>query len=132
MVTYISIISSRAGITGVLLVLVLMVMYIFASQTARRYMHTTFWIVHKLFIVLYGLMIIHGLMWLTQKPNFYCYFVGPITLFIADKILSVTRRKMKLNIVSADLLPSSKSISHQLTSLYANYFGSNSLWLDFK
>lgn len=94
--------------TGVLLVLTLMVMYIFASQTARRYMHSTFWIVHKLFIVLYMLMIIHGLMWLTQKPNFYYYFIGPITMFIADKSLSITRRKMKLNIISADLLPSSE------------------------
>lgn len=96
------------GITGVLLVLTLMIMYIFASQTARRYMHNTFWIVHKLFIVLYILMSIHGLKWLTQKPNFISYFVGPVILFVIDKVLSATRRKMKLKVIKGDALPSSK------------------------
>lgn len=91
-----------------LLVLTLMIMYIFASQTARRYMHNTFWIVHKLYIVLYVLMSIHGLMWLTQKPNFISFFIGPCILFIIDKVISATRQKMKLKVIKADLLPSSK------------------------
>lgn len=95
-----------SGLTGVLLVLVLMLMYIFASQRARQYMHNTFWMFHKLFIVLYGLLILHGLMWLTQKPNFYAYFVGPAILFTADRIMSVSRRKIKLDIIHADILPS--------------------------
>lgn len=92
-----------------LLVLVLMLMYIFASQTARQYMHNTFWMFHKLFVVLYTLLILHGLMWLTQKPNFYAHFIAPALLFTADRIMSISRRKMKLDIVHADILPSCTS-----------------------
>lgn len=98
------------GLTGVFLILVLMVMYIFASQTARRYMHNTFWMFHKLFIVLYVLMMIHGLLWLTQKPNFIAHFIAPCLLFIVDKTMSVTRRKMKLDVLQADILPSCKQM----------------------
>jgi len=113
--------TSLVGITGVLLILTLIVMFIFASQTARRYMHNTFWIVHKLFIFLYMLMAIHGLLWLTQKPNFFYHFIGPCVLFVIDKVLSVTRRKMKLKIIQADLLPSSK-FNHVFVSVRISYF----------
>jgi len=97
------------------MILVLTVMFVFASQTARRYMHQTFWLSHKLFIGLYVMMGMHGLLWLTQKPNFWYHFCGPVLLYLCDKLISVTRRKIELKIVKAELLPSSKS------SLPVNY-----------
>jgi len=72
-------------------------------------------------------MIIHGLMWLTQKPNFYYYFIGPITMFIADKSLSITRRKMKLNIISADLLPS--NVTRVIFKRPANFDYKSGMWV---
>ncbi|XP_067931933.1 dual oxidase 1-like [Watersipora subatra] len=119
--------TSLPGVTGVLLLLTLIVMYIFASQTARRYMHSTFWIVHKLFIFLYILMTVHGLLWLTQKPQFFTYFIGPCTLYIIDKVLSVTRRKMKLKIIEADILPS--NVTRVLFKRPANFEYKSGMWV---
>ena len=49
-----------AGFTGVLLTIVVMIMYIFAQQYARKATFRGFWLTHHLYIVLYLLMAMHG------------------------------------------------------------------------
>ena len=46
-----------SGMTGVLLVFVLGIIYTFATQTARKYMFNAFWLTHKLFYVVYILIL---------------------------------------------------------------------------
>ena len=51
---------SFSGITGILLVLALLTMYICATQYARRYLHRWFWNTHQLYPLVLGLMVLHG------------------------------------------------------------------------
>ena len=89
-----------------LLVVVLVVIYVFATQTARRHIFSLFWTTHKLFIVLYVLTLVHGASVLVQKPLFFAYFIGPAALYMMDKLVSLSRKKTQLNIIKAQNLPS--------------------------
>ena len=46
--------------TGVLEVIVLAIIYVFATQTSRTHIFNAFWITHKLSYVLYILILLHG------------------------------------------------------------------------
>ncbi|PVD36104.1 hypothetical protein C0Q70_03077 [Pomacea canaliculata] len=98
--------GTLTGFTGVLLVLVIVILYVFATQTARRHIFSLFWMTHKLFIALYVLTLIHGASVIVQKPLFFAYLVGPAALFMLDKLVSLSRKKTELSIVRAQNLPS--------------------------
>ncbi|XP_059143765.1 dual oxidase 1-like [Physella acuta] len=98
--------GTMPGFTGVLLVLVLCVLYTFATQIARRHIFTLFWMTHKLFIALYVLTIIHGATVVVQKPMFFAYLTGPAILFTLDKLISLSRKKTEICILKAQNLPS--------------------------
>jgi len=97
-----------AGMTGVLLVITICIIYIFATATARTHIFTAFWTTHQLLYVLYVLILLHGSVRLVQDPYFPYYFCGPATLFGFDKLVSVGRKKRQLNILHAELLPSGR------------------------
>lgn len=98
--------GTMTGFTGFLLVLVVVVLYVFATQTARRHIFSLFWMTHKLFIVLYILTLVHGASVLVQKPLFFAYFIGPAVLYMMDKLVSLSRKKTQLSIIKAQNLPS--------------------------
>ncbi|KFQ77857.1 Dual oxidase 2, partial [Phaethon lepturus] len=94
------------GMTGVLLLVVLAVMYVFATHHFRRVSFQGFWITHHLYVLLYVLVIIHGSYALIQQPRFYIYFIIPALIYGADKLLSLSRKKVEISVVKAELLPS--------------------------
>ncbi|NWV18318.1 DUOX2 oxidase, partial [Origma solitaria] len=94
------------GMTGVLLLVVLAVMYVFATHHFRRVSFQGFWITHHLYVLLYILVIIHGSYALIQQPRFYIYFIIPALIYSADKLLSLSRKKVEISVVKAELLPS--------------------------
>ncbi|NXF10271.1 DUOX2 oxidase, partial [Smithornis capensis] len=94
------------GMTGVLLLVVLAVMYVFATHHFRRVSFQGFWITHHLYVLLYVLVIIHGSYALIQQPRFYIYFIIPALIYSADKLLSLSRKKVEISVVKAELLPS--------------------------
>ncbi|XP_030313149.1 dual oxidase 2 [Calypte anna] len=94
------------GMTGVLLLVILAVMYVFASHHFRRVSFQGFWITHHLYVLLYVLIIIHGSYALIQQPRFYIYFIIPALIYGADKLLSLSRKKVEISVVKAELLPS--------------------------
>ncbi|XP_056355441.1 dual oxidase 2-like [Oenanthe melanoleuca] len=94
------------GMTGVLLLVVLAVMYVFATHHFRRVSFQGFWITHHLYVLLYVLVIIHGSYALIQEPRFYIYFIIPALIYSADKLLSLSRKKVEISVVKAELLPS--------------------------
>ncbi|XP_077863233.1 dual oxidase-like [Saccoglossus kowalevskii] len=94
------------GLTGVALLLLVFIMYVFATQYARRHVFTWFWNTHQLYVLLYLLMILHGCGRLVQFPIFYLFFVGPAVLFTFDKLISISRKKSEIAVVKAELLPS--------------------------
>ncbi|NXW90244.1 DUOX2 oxidase, partial [Alopecoenas beccarii] len=94
------------GMTGVLLLVILAVMYVFATHHFRRVSFQGFWITHHLYVLLYVLVIIHGSYALIQQPRFYVYFIIPALIYSADKLLSLSRKKVEISVVKAELLPS--------------------------
>ncbi|XP_020029098.2 dual oxidase 2 isoform X3 [Castor canadensis] len=94
------------GMTGVLLLLVLAIMYVFASHYFRRHSFRGFWLTHHLYVVLYALLIIHGSFALIQLPSFHIYFLVPLIIYAVDKLVSLSRKKVEINVVKAELLPS--------------------------
>ncbi|XP_058150088.1 dual oxidase 2 [Dasypus novemcinctus] len=94
------------GMTGVLLLLVLAIMYVFASHHFRRRSFRGFWLTHHLYVLLYVLLIIHGSFALIQLPRFHIYFLVPALIYGGDKLVSLSRRKVEIGVVKAELLPS--------------------------
>jgi len=94
------------GLTGIALWCVMCVMYIFATQYARRHVFKWFWNTHQLYVLLYILMVLHGCGRLVQFPIFYLFFIGPAVLFTLDKLISISRKKAEISVVRAELLPS--------------------------
>ncbi|XP_072868231.1 dual oxidase 2 isoform X1 [Chlorocebus sabaeus] len=168
------------GMTGVLLLLVLAIMYVFASHYFRRRSFRGFWLTHHLYILLYVLvrdfpgpahgagssgwdrkvkegdldprsqnetlrfktpdlspispaqayclgkrgcragawlrlsctnwpclqLIIHGSYALIQLPTFHIYFLVPAIIYGGDKLVSLSRKKVEISVVKAELLPS--------------------------
>uniref|UniRef100_A0A8C9ALZ4 NAD(P)H oxidase (H2O2-forming) n=1 Tax=Prolemur simus TaxID=1328070 RepID=A0A8C9ALZ4_PROSS len=94
------------GLTGVLLLLVLAIMYVFASHHFRRCSFRGFWLTHHLYILLYVLLIIHGSYALIQPPRFHIFFLVPALIYAGDKLVSLSRKKVEISVVKAELLPS--------------------------
>ncbi|XP_072818613.1 dual oxidase 2 isoform X1 [Vicugna pacos] len=94
------------GMTGVLLLLVLAIMYVFASHNFRRRSFRGFWLTHHLYILLYVLLIIHGSFALIQLPRFHIYFLVPALIYAGDKLVSLSRKKVEISVMKAELLPS--------------------------
>nr|XP_060611324.1 dual oxidase 2 [Anolis sagrei ordinatus] len=94
------------GMTGVLLLVILAIMYVFATHHFRRISFQGFWITHHLYVLLYILVIIHGSYALIQQPRFHIYFIVPALLYGGDKLLSLSRKKVEIAVVKAELLPS--------------------------
>ncbi|XP_065176843.1 dual oxidase 1-like [Sycon ciliatum] len=98
--------STLTGITGLLLTFVVVTIYIFALPQARRYLFNTFWIVHRLYIVLFILLILHGSGRLVQPPLFQWFFIVPAALFVVDKLISLKHKKHDIPVFKAEKLPS--------------------------
>ncbi|XP_047396007.1 dual oxidase 2 isoform X1 [Sciurus carolinensis] len=94
------------GMTGVLLLLILAIMYVFASYHFRRRSFRGFWLTHHLYVLLYALLIIHGSYALIQLPSFHIYFLVPAIIYGGDKLVSLSRKKVEINVVKVELLPS--------------------------
>ncbi|GCC37242.1 hypothetical protein chiPu_0015744 [Chiloscyllium punctatum] len=94
------------GMTGVLLLVVMAIMYVFASRQLRRMSFRAFWVTHHLYVILYILILIHGSSNLIQQQSFYLYFIAPGLIYLCDKLISLSRKKKEVTVVKAELLPS--------------------------
>ncbi|KAL6106580.1 duox2 [Pungitius sinensis] len=94
------------GMTGVLLLLTLAIMYVFASHFFRRISFRGFWLTHYLYSIVYILTVIHGSFALLQKPRFYIFLIPPALLFLLDKLISLSRKKVEIPVLRVELLPS--------------------------
>ncbi|XP_044765941.1 dual oxidase 1-like [Coccinella septempunctata] len=95
------------GFTGIMLTLIWMMMFIFALSYVRSKIYNWFWYTHSLYPLFYIFMILHGMGRLIQEPFFYYFFLGPVILFTIDSLISISRKKIEIPVVKADVLPSS-------------------------
>lgn len=115
------------GVTAILLVIVMATIFVFAVPYARRHIFTWFWNTHKLYILFYFLMVLHGCGRLVQAPLFYFYFLGPACIYAVDKLISASRNRVEVGVVKAEILPSA------VTGLYfkrpANFDYKSGQWV---
>ena len=97
---------SFTGLTGIILTVIVIVMYVFAMPYARRHVFRAFWFTHSFYIFLYIFLIMHGTGRLVQAPITHLYLLGPLVLFVLDKLVSLSRKKVEINVKKAELLPS--------------------------
>ena len=97
---------TMTGFSAFVLTLITVIIYVFATQYARRYTFQAFWITHHFYIVFYILMFLHGSGRLVQDPLFGNFFLGPGIIFALDQIVSISRRTQELGVIRADILPS--------------------------
>ena len=65
------------GVTGVLLLMVLAVMYVFATHHFRRVSFQGFWITHHLYVLLY--ILVKDLGWKGGRVPMHCKPVGQVS-----------------------------------------------------
>ncbi|OCT89499.1 dual oxidase 2 [Xenopus laevis] len=94
------------GMTGVLLLAVMALMYVFSCCHFRRVSFRCFWITHHLYVVFYILTIIHGSFALIQTPRFHIFFIVPALIYSADKLISLSRKKIHIDVLDVERLPS--------------------------
>ncbi|CAH1982304.1 unnamed protein product [Acanthoscelides obtectus] len=94
------------GISGVLLFIIMCIIVIFAHPIVRKKAYKFFWFTHSLYVLFYGLCLVHGLARLTAPPRFWLYFIVPGIIFALDKVVSLRTRYIPLDVLETELLPS--------------------------
>ncbi|VDM57623.1 unnamed protein product [Angiostrongylus costaricensis] len=94
------------GLTGILLVAVMSIIYVFALPCFMKRAYHAFRLTHLLNVAFYALTVLHGLPKLLDSPKFGYYVVGPVIIFIIDRIMGMRQEYKKLKIINAELLPS--------------------------
>ncbi|KAK9889380.1 hypothetical protein WA026_004655 [Henosepilachna vigintioctopunctata] len=98
--------QTMTGFTGIVLTLIWSLMYIFALSCVRSKIYNWFWYMHSFYPLFFIFMILHGTGRLIQEPFFYYFFLGPVILFTIDSLISISRKKIEIPVVKADILPS--------------------------
>nr|KAG5701353.1 hypothetical protein BaRGS_006127 [Batillaria attramentaria] len=94
------------GLTGIILTLIIIVMYVFAIEYSRRHVFQAFWTTHMLYIPLYFFLTLHGAARMVQDPLWGYFFIGPVIIYVLDKLVSISRSKIEISVKQAVLLPS--------------------------
>ncbi|XP_076444374.1 dual oxidase 2-like [Babylonia areolata] len=98
--------TTITGLTGIILTIIIIVMYVFAIEYSRRHVFQAFWTTHSLYIPLYIFLTLHGAGRLVQDPLWGYFFIGPVIIYVLDKLVSISRNKLEISVKSATLLPS--------------------------
>ncbi|XP_044256242.1 dual oxidase 2-like [Tribolium madens] len=94
------------GFTGIVLTLIWALIYIFAQNVVRRNIYNWFWYTHNMYPLFFIFMVLHGTGRLIQPPFFYYFFLGPVILFTIDSVISISRKKVAIPVIRAEILPS--------------------------
>ena len=97
---------TMTGFAAFVVTLITVIIFVFATQYARRYTFQAFWYTHHLYVIFYILTFLHGSGRLVQDPLFGNFFLGPGIVYAIDLLISVSRRKHEVAVVRADILPS--------------------------
>eukprot|EP00004_Rigifila_ramosa_P028510 TRINITY_DN96_c0_g1_i1.p1 TRINITY_DN96_c0_g1~~TRINITY_DN96_c0_g1_i1.p1 ORF type:complete len:559 (-),score=135.11 TRINITY_DN96_c0_g1_i1:111-1748(-) len=79
--------TSIPGITGFILIIVMVFMYSTAYRALRRPYFEAFWYTHHLFIVYYAMLLIHGTAGYFEPAAFWKWFAGPGALYALERLI---------------------------------------------
>uniref|UniRef100_A0A1Y1KGZ7 NAD(P)H oxidase (H2O2-forming) n=1 Tax=Photinus pyralis TaxID=7054 RepID=A0A1Y1KGZ7_PHOPY len=99
--------QTMTGITGIILTVIMILIYVFAQPFVRKHIYNWFWYTHSLYPVFFIFMVLHGTGRLIQEPFFHYFFLGPVVLFTLDTLVSLSRKKVEIPVIRAHILPSS-------------------------
>ena len=69
------------------------------------------WVLLCLSCILHSIqLIIHGSFALIQMPRFHIFFLVPALIYVGDKLVSLSRKKVEISVMKAELLPSGMSL----------------------
>ncbi|KAK6036055.1 ferric reductase like transmembrane component [Cooperia oncophora] len=94
------------GLTGILLVAVMSIIYVFALPCFMKRAYHAFRLTHLLNVAFYALTVLHGLAETARFSGIWYYAIGPVVIFIIDRIMGMRQEYKKLKILNAELLPS--------------------------
>uniref|UniRef100_A0A2C9JBM6 NAD(P)H oxidase (H(2)O(2)-forming) n=1 Tax=Biomphalaria glabrata TaxID=6526 RepID=A0A2C9JBM6_BIOGL len=94
------------GLAGVLVTVFIFVIYVFATRFSRKHVFKSFWLTHSLYWLVYILTFLHGVGRLVQAPLFAWYLIGPLILFVLDRLQSISRNRVEIAVKEATALPS--------------------------
>ena len=97
---------TMTGFSGFMASIITVIIFVFATQYARRYTYRAFWVTHHWYVIFYILTFLHGSGRLVQDPLFGNFFLGPGIVYAIDLLISVGRRTSEVAVVRADILPS--------------------------
>lgn len=93
--------STQAGLTGVLLTAVFVVMWVCAMDFIRRGGHfELFYFTHFFFILWFGFALFHG-------PSFWQWVLLPVAGYVIERIVRTVRTSRKMPVTAIEALPSS-------------------------
>jgi len=98
--------STLPGATGVVIVITMWLMYVTAASSARRPMFEFFWFTHHLFVIYYVVTSVHGASALLEPPTFWCWIIGPLVLYLIERIVRIIRGSQKTIVLKAISHPS--------------------------
>ena len=123
--THVFLLYIFTGITGIILTVIVIVMFVFAVPYARRNLFKAFWFTHGFYILLYIFLILHGSGRLVQAPLTQNFLYGPLVVFVFDKLISISRMKLELSVKKSDLLPSGIYERTSYFTFHASHFIDN-------
>ena len=97
---------TMTGFAGFFATVFTVLIFVFATQYARRYTFRAFWVTHHWYVMFYILTFLHGSGRLVQDPLFGNFFLGPGIIYAIDLLISVGRRKAEVTVVRSEILPS--------------------------
>lgn len=74
------------------------IIYVFALPSVVDSAYHAFRVTHMLNIALYELSVLHGMAKLTAKPTFTLFVIGPVAVFIADRIYGMRKDFKQLQV----------------------------------
>lgn len=91
----------------------MVIIFVFAHPTIRKKAYRFFWLTHSCYVILYALMLIHGLARITGPPRFWFYFICPGIVFLLDKVKTYSDEQLqffKISVIKLLLLKQSSKL----------------------
>ncbi|XP_012261755.2 dual oxidase-like isoform X2 [Athalia rosae] len=98
--------QTMTGVTGIALTVLAATIFLFSHSLVRKKFYNLFRYAHSMYPIFFILMILHGTGRLIQQPFTHLFLSGPAILFTIDKIITMTRKTIEIQIVEAECLPS--------------------------
>ena len=96
-----------AGATGHVITMTMVIMYTAAMEKVRKQCFELFWFSHHLFVVFFGVLLIHGTPSFLQPNQFWGWFLIPGMAYCMERLIRVVRGDFTTEVAAIIQHPSS-------------------------